>query len=74
LAAKVEPKVRHSFSRRFTIRLALRRFTFTKLAEKAGTTNKKAVSKALDIAESHGLLRRDGKLYIVADPAAAGGA
>lgn len=43
----------------------LRRFTYTELLAKAETTNRKACSKALDTAEHHGLLRRQGRHYVI---------
>ncbi|MGA2183818.1 MAG: AAA family ATPase [Bryobacteraceae bacterium] len=42
----------------------LPRFRFTQAVTAAKTTNKKAVSAALKIAESHGLLRREGEMYV----------
>ena len=45
--------------------LDLKRFTYTHLVKRAGTTNKKAVTKALRKAESHGALRKEGSEYVV---------
>ena len=46
----------------------LGKFTFTALFTAAGTTNKKAVSSMLRKAESHGVLRKDGKSEYVVVP------
>jgi hypothetical protein len=44
----------------------MKRFTFTELKNKAATKNKKALSLMLRKAEEHGILSRDGGLYVVA--------
>jgi hypothetical protein len=47
----------------------IRKFSFTDLLVSSGTKNKKAVSSALRHAQGHGLLRKDGKTYVVLDAA-----
>ena len=43
----------------------MKRFGFNSLATRAGVTNRKAVSSMLKKAESHGLIARSGKEYVV---------
>ena len=44
---------------------ALREFTFTNLQKHTNTKNKKAVASAIEKAKRQGLLRHEGKNYVV---------
>jgi hypothetical protein len=43
----------------------LKKFAFTELVKEAGTKNKKAVGKMLRKAQDHGILQKNGALYVV---------